>query len=73
MLLLAGSAGLGRLADFAASLLRQASRSLAIALAMVATWTYLTRPAPQLSVWRGFEEEKRVYYRGSHLPWRHSH
>ena len=73
MLLPAGSAGLGRRADFAASLLRQEPRSLAIAPPMAANLTYLTRPAPQLSVWRGFEEGKRVYYRGSHLPWRRSH
>ena len=55
MLLPAGSAGLGRRADFVASLLRQEPRSLAIAPPMAATWTYLMRPAPQLSVWRGFE------------------
>ena len=72
MLLLAGSAGLSRRADFAASLLRQEPRSLAIEPPMAATLTYLTRPTPQLSVWRGFEEGKRVYYRGS-LPWRRSH
>ena len=73
VLLRAGSAGLGRRADFAASLLRQEPRSFANVPPMAATWTYLTRPTPQLSVWRGFEEENRVYYDGSHLPWRRSH
>ena len=55
VLLLAGSAGLSKRADFAAPLLPQEPRSLANALAMAATWTYLTRPAPQLGEWRGFE------------------
>ena len=58
MLLPAGSAGLGRRADFVASLLRQEPRSLAIAPPMAATWTYLTRPAPQIGEWRGFQATK---------------
>ena len=49
MLLLAGSAGLSRRANFAAPLLRQEPRSLTIAHAMAATWTYSTSPAPQVS------------------------
>ena len=69
MLLRAGSAGLSKRVNFAASLLPEGPRSLAHVHAMAATWTYLTRLAPQLGEWRGFEEEKRVLRRSGHLPW----
>ena len=49
MLLLAGSAGLSRRANFAALLLPQEPRSWANAHTMAATWTYLTRRPPQFS------------------------
>ena len=73
MLLLAGSAGLSKRANFAAPLLPQEPRSLANAHAMVATWTYLTRPASQLSAKRWLQARKRVHPYGDHLPWRRSH
>ena len=60
MLLLAGSAGLGRRANFAAPLMPQEPRSLANALAMTAYWTYLTRLASLASEWCGFEAEKGI-------------
>ena len=69
MLLLAGSAGLGRHADFAAPLLPQEPRSLAIAPATAATSTYLTRPAPQVGERRGFEVRKGLLAYGVGLPW----
>ena len=59
-MLLAGSAGLSKRANFAAPLLPQEPRSLASAHAMAATWTYLTRRAPQLSERRGFQAKKGV-------------
>ena len=64
MLLLAGRAGLSKRANFAALLLRQEPRSMAIAPAMAATWTYLTRPAPQIGEWRGFEATKGLLAHG---------
>ena len=71
MSLLAGSAGLGKHTDFAAPLLSQEPRSLANALAMAATWTYLTCPAPQLSEWRGFQAKKGAPRYGEAQPrWR---
>ena len=68
MLLLAGSAGLSKPADFAAPLLPQEPRSFAMAHAMAATWTYLTRRAPQLSERRGFQAKKGVICRGGAFP-----
>ena len=49
MLLRAGSARLSKRVNFATSLLQQEPRSLATAHVMAATWTYLTRPTPQVS------------------------
>ena len=73
MLLLAGSAGLSKRVNFAASLLPQEPRSLANAHAMAANWTCLTRLALQLSVWRGFEARKGVMRHDTILPWWRSH
>ena len=73
MLLLAGSAGLGKCANFAAPFLQQEPRSFAMAHAMTATWTYLTRRAPQLSERRGFQAKKGVHRYGDDLPWWRSH
>ena len=73
MLLLAGSAGLGKCANFAAPLLQQEPRSLAIGPAMAATWTYLTRPAPQIGEWRGFEATKGLLAYGVGRQWWRSH
>ena len=48
MVLRAGSARLSKRVNFAVSQ-QQKPRSLANAHAMAATWTYLTRPVPQVS------------------------
>ena len=73
MLLLAGSAGLSKRVNFAAPLLPQEPRSVADAHARVATWTYLTRRAPQLSERRGFQAKKGLVHHGAVKPWRHFH
>ena len=73
MLLLAGSAGLSRRANFAAPLLPQEPRSLANALARAAYWTYLTRPAPEVSVWRGFQVKKGLEPCEVRLAWWRCH